>query len=307
MERSQGLHLQRIAVTNHSRLADCEIDVREHLVVVGPNDVGKSSLLRLLDLLLGASVARLYADITPDDLRDPASNLVVQVTLVNLSVLEQALYPDEITVDPGDGSLSLTICLEVETDSDGTLDIRRTAPDSGHRRQLSREQQQGLGWRMIAATSRERELGDPRNTSLQGILADLDLGAEESELKELADEFQQKLGASLSLGELRLNLAKQLTRALPTKVSEHDLAFVSRCCGVGRCAQGCRAPRGSRGASEINRRTVGRHAGALRDGVIRPRSANMRTSSPSTSRRPISTRPASAALHDSSKAAAIKK
>ena len=46
------MRLTRIKVENHKRLADLEIEVRDHLVLVGANDVGKSSLLRCLDLLL---------------------------------------------------------------------------------------------------------------------------------------------------------------------------------------------------------------------------------------------------------------
>jgi putative ATP-dependent endonuclease of OLD family len=221
------MRLLRIAILNHSRLEDFDIEVRDHLVLVGPNDVGKSSVLRLLDLLLGASVAQLYAQLSVADLRDSASSLVVETTLGDLSPEEQTLFPDEITVDPVDESHSLVIRLEVETDSDGTLDIRRLAPDAGHGRQLSREQLQGLGWRMIGAVSRDRELGDARNTSLQGILAGVDLGTEEADLRKVAEDFQQRLQGSKSLRELRANLSKQLTRALPSQVATEDLTFVS--------------------------------------------------------------------------------
>ena len=37
------MRLTRIAVRNHSRLQDLQLEVRDHLVVVGPNDAGKSS------------------------------------------------------------------------------------------------------------------------------------------------------------------------------------------------------------------------------------------------------------------------
>ena len=55
------MRLTRFKVENHRRLADLDIEVRDHLVLVGANDVGKSSLLRCLDLLLGASTAQLYS------------------------------------------------------------------------------------------------------------------------------------------------------------------------------------------------------------------------------------------------------
>jgi len=55
------MKLRAIEVRNHSRLRDAEFEVREHLVLIGPNDAGKSSLIRCLDFLLGASTAQLYA------------------------------------------------------------------------------------------------------------------------------------------------------------------------------------------------------------------------------------------------------
>ena len=64
------MKLSRLKVENYRRLQDFEIDIRSHLVLVGANDVGKSSLLRIIDLTLGASVAQLFASLSVDDLRD---------------------------------------------------------------------------------------------------------------------------------------------------------------------------------------------------------------------------------------------
>ena len=61
------MRLTRFKVENHRRLADLDIEVRDHLVLVGANDVGKSSLLRCLDLLLGASTCLLYTSPSPRD------------------------------------------------------------------------------------------------------------------------------------------------------------------------------------------------------------------------------------------------
>ncbi|UVJ41250.1 ATP-binding protein [Arthrobacter sp. CJ23] len=54
------MKLSRIKFENYRRLMDSEIEVRDNLVVVGANDVGKSSLLRALDLVLGARTAQLF-------------------------------------------------------------------------------------------------------------------------------------------------------------------------------------------------------------------------------------------------------
>lgn len=65
------MRLRSFAISNYARLQDACIEVREHLFLVGPTDVGKSSVLRCLDLLLGASTAQLYGRLTAADLRNP--------------------------------------------------------------------------------------------------------------------------------------------------------------------------------------------------------------------------------------------
>ncbi|GAP61257.1 hypothetical protein AHiyo1_49400 [Arthrobacter sp. Hiyo1] len=71
------MRLSRIEIKNHSRIQDLDLGVRRHAVIVGANDVGKSSILRMLNLLLGASTAGLYQSLTPADLRDLEQPLVV--------------------------------------------------------------------------------------------------------------------------------------------------------------------------------------------------------------------------------------
>ena len=52
------MRISSIVISNHQRVADLQIDVRHHAVLVGPNAAGKSTVLRLLDGLLGASLSR---------------------------------------------------------------------------------------------------------------------------------------------------------------------------------------------------------------------------------------------------------
>ena len=125
------MKLRAVGVWNHSRLQDVEVEVRQHLVLVGPNDVGKSSLIRCLDFLLGASTAQLYARLGSTDFRDPEKPLVLQAVLDELDEQDQALFPDEIIVDPATDALSLTLRLEAMIDQNGTLDIRRASPGTG--------------------------------------------------------------------------------------------------------------------------------------------------------------------------------
>lgn len=220
------MHLVNLVVANHSRLQDLDIEVRKHLVLVGPNDVGKSSLLRCLELVLGASTAQLYSRLTPEDIRDPAQPLVIEAVLESFDSDDRALFPDEITIDPTTQTESLTIRLEATVDADQTVSINRRAPGGGTNRQVSREQLAGVGWRLLAATSVTRDLREDRRTALDDILQAVDLGAEKAQFDELVDQLRDQLKASTVLDGLRGDLAGQLSKALPEQLGKDDLAFV---------------------------------------------------------------------------------
>lgn len=220
------MRLKSFSVSNHSRLADFTIEVRKHLVLVGPNDVGKSSLLRCADLLLGASTAALYARLAVSDLRDATLPLIVEGTLQDFDADDRALFPDEIDIAAATGFESMRIRLEVTADADGTLDMRRTAPTSGTKRQLSRDQIASLKWRTLGAIGSVRDLRDDRRNPLDDILQAVDLGAEKADFEALARQLESKLSGSPALEALRGKLAEQLSKALSDAVVKSDLAFV---------------------------------------------------------------------------------
>lgn len=219
------MRLRRVRIENHSRLADLDLTIREHLVLVGPNDVGKSSLLRCLDLLLGASTAQLYSRIGPVDFQDPAAPLVIEAELTDFAADEKALFPDEITVDPNDQDC-LRVRLDATLDGAENLEIRRTAPDGGTGRLLAREQVAGLGWKMISAASGARDLREDRSTPIDQVLGSLDLGSERADFEALTTALQERLSDSKVLEGLRGRLATQLSRALPEAVAQEDLSFM---------------------------------------------------------------------------------
>lgn len=225
-KRSMKLH--GIRVRNHARLQDCDLEVREHLVLVGANDVGKSSLLRCLDLTLGSSAAQLYARITPEDFRDATLPFLVEVMLTDLTVDEEAQFADEIEVNPSSSAKTLTIRLEATTDDSGTVQIQRTAPNGRTGRQLSREQLARLGWRMIGAVqSGVRDFRQERNSSLDDILTSIELGGERAGFEAISQQFQEQLADSTVLRDLRHRMAGQLSRAIPERVDTDDLSFMS--------------------------------------------------------------------------------
>lgn len=220
------MRLTHIKVENYARLQDCEIAVRNHLVLVGANDVGKSSLLRLLDLLLGSSVAQLYTQISVEDLRDRAAPLLIQVEMQDFSGTEKALFPDEIDVGTDGSPDQLRLQLVVTIDDADVIAIARTAPGGGTNRQLSRDQVAGVGWRYLSATGNARDLRDDRRSALDDILRAVDLGAEDEQFKAATAQFAETLLQSDVLKSLRGDLAAQLSKALPDKVDQDDLIFV---------------------------------------------------------------------------------
>lgn len=220
------MHLTKLIIANHGRLQDLDIEVRKHLVLVGPNDVGKSSLLRCLDLLLGASTAQLYSRLTPEDLRDPDQPLIIEAVLESFEAHDRALFPDEITVDAATSKESLTIRLEATVDANKTVSIDRRAPGGGTNRQVSREQLVGIGWRSLAATAVSRDLREYRRTALDDILQAVDLGTEKAQFDQLVDQLRDQLKSSNVLDGLRDDLAGQLSKALPEQLGKDDLTFV---------------------------------------------------------------------------------
>lgn len=89
------MRLARLRIHNHSRLVrDIDIEVRRHLVLVGPNDSGKSSILRCLDLLLGAAPEELPLRISLDDLRDRNEEFRVTCEFASLTADERRQFAD---------------------------------------------------------------------------------------------------------------------------------------------------------------------------------------------------------------------
>ena len=243
------MRLTRVKVENHSRLQDLELEVRQHMVLIGPNDVGKSSLLRCLDLLLGASTGQLYNQITPEDLREPDHPFAVEADLCGFSDTEQALFPDEIAVDPnGKKEQTLTIRLEASFDDLETLSVTRAVPNKNTGRQLSREQLQAIGWTLLNANDRARSMSDDRRSLLDDVLTNVELGDEQADFEETIKEISEKLQNSVALSELRGAMADQLSTALPERVAQGDLSFVPGAAADNNVLKGVRL--------EVNKKSI---------------------------------------------------
>jgi putative ATP-dependent endonuclease of OLD family len=90
------MRLSWIRFANFRGISDFELDVRDHLVLVGPNDSGKSSILLGLHMLLGTHGPQLSGVLTPLDFTDPTHEVVIEAELIDFTDEERAAFPDEI-------------------------------------------------------------------------------------------------------------------------------------------------------------------------------------------------------------------
>lgn len=75
------MKIRDITWSNYRRLPDGHLQVRDHLVLVGPNDTGKSSIVRALNICLGMAHGQATAAVSSRDFTDQALPLTFTVTL----------------------------------------------------------------------------------------------------------------------------------------------------------------------------------------------------------------------------------
>jgi putative ATP-dependent endonuclease of OLD family len=64
------MRVREVSWLNYRRLPDAQIVVNDHLVLVGPNDTGKSSVLRAIHLCIGMPHGQLLNAISARDFTD---------------------------------------------------------------------------------------------------------------------------------------------------------------------------------------------------------------------------------------------
>ena len=219
------MRISRLQITNHSRIQDFDIEIRRHAVIVGANDVGKSSILRMLNLLLGSSVAGLYQTLTPGDLRDSNQPLVVNAMWTDFSDENRRFFSDEITIakDQVSEYLWVQMMVEVDPEDDEAVTVRRWFPESGHTRAPSREQLEAFGWRFLKAT-RGSSMIEGAHSPVRTLLAAADLGTDEDKLRSILEQFNEELAGNESVGELLEKVAAHLSRAMPRSTTKRDFA-----------------------------------------------------------------------------------
>ncbi|KOS57582.1 ATP-dependent nuclease [Rhodococcus rhodochrous] len=222
------MRLSRVEIKNHSRIQDLDLEVRRHAVIVGANEVGKSSILRMLNLLLGTSTASLYQALKLSDLRDPGQPLVVNAWWSCFTDENRRPFPSEISIarDQVGEYLWVQMIVELDPEDDEAMTIRRWFPESGHERAPSREQLEAFGWRYLKATRGTSMMEGP-HSPVRTLLAAADLGANEDGLKTLLKQFNEEIAGNESVGDLLGRVAGHLSRSMPRSVTKDDFSVRS--------------------------------------------------------------------------------
>lgn len=220
------MQIREVSWANFRRLPDAHIEVRNHLVLLGPNDTGKSSVVRALHMCLGMAHGQAQAAITARDFTDEAQPLTITVTLDGIEADDRAAFPDEITAGTHD---VLVVRLEATLDpaDPEQKTVSRCFPDSGHSRGPTKEQLETIGFHYVPASrSMLRELGGSGGV-VRSLLAGLDLVADSAAFQAAADEYRKALDGSAALSGFRTELAGALSEALPVAVGVDEVRIVS--------------------------------------------------------------------------------
>lgn len=221
------MRLSGIRFANFRGLPDFELEVRENLVLVGPNDSGKSSILLGLHLLLGTRGPQLTDSLTPLDFTDPTHDVVIEAQLIDFTDEERAAFPDEISVIDGHERLRLRLEASLSDEEPDTVQIERSFPDSGLARRLSGEQIKAIGWEYVPATrSLYREMGGSRSGVMRSLLGRVELGEAETAVKDAIRKLAASIDGSAALESFREELASALSAALPQEVDKEAVRIL---------------------------------------------------------------------------------
>ncbi|MHB1526739.1 MAG: ATP-dependent nuclease [Candidatus Dormibacteria bacterium] len=221
------MKIRELSWSNYRRLPDGRIEARDHLILVGHNDSGKSSVLRALYLCLQMPHFQLAASISARDFTQPTLPLKLSVVLTGIEDEDRSAFPDEISLADGE---TLTVSLEVTldpVDPDQKV-VKRFFPDSGHTRAPSRQQIEAIGFAYVPPVrSLLRELGSASGGAVNSLLSGLDLAADAEALKTAADQYRHTLAESHALQAFRSEMSDALSSAFPTPISFDDIQVVS--------------------------------------------------------------------------------
>jgi len=218
------MRLANLKWENFRRIPDGSIDVRKHLVLVGPNDVGKSSLIRGIHLLIGVPSGQLAQAVGERDFTDPSRALTISARFSDLSTDERFSFPEQ--VDLTTSTLEVSIEATMTPGDPESLAVQRILPGSAARRGPTRQQLDAFRWIYLPAMrSLLRELGSSVGGTVQTTLSNLDIGIDREAISEILNSLDDSLESASSLKVIRESLSMALSSTLPNDVPVANLHF----------------------------------------------------------------------------------
>ena len=139
------MKLNHLSISNCSWIEDLDIEVRQNLVLIGPNGSGKTTVLLCLEMLLDMDDQCLCESITEDFIRDKAKPLFIEAALDDLSADELAAFADEVDTRKGNELL-----IRLEASIRGTdIIVSHYFPNCKDRRHPTQAQQNAIGWVLL--------------------------------------------------------------------------------------------------------------------------------------------------------------
>jgi putative ATP-dependent endonuclease of OLD family len=227
------MRISRLRIMNHQRVPDLDIEVRRHLVLVGVNDIGKTTILRCADAVLRASMSQLHAWFGAEQFRDPTQPLVIETSLVELDEQDRGRFADdiEVIVNESGSAYRLTVRLTISLDPDDaeSKSVVRQFVKPGVERKVPYRQMETFGWTYLSAgRSADHELGTGRAGAARTLLSEVDLAGDAEVLRTALADYQAGLDEAKALGKLRSDVATALAAVYPRSVSDDDVSVKVR-------------------------------------------------------------------------------
>lgn len=186
-------------------------------------EVGKSSIIRCLDLLLGKNMQQLYSSISDSDFKNKEFPFSIEIRLTDFNDNELSFFPDEI--DPSDGN-SLTIRLEATLDEEEGLLIRRYCPKTDSSLKPKQFQSIRCRWNMIPPDLSIKSLDSRRKTIVDNYLEEIDTSDSGAELSNAVNSLCKAIDESVAFSNALRSLVSELDPMLNGGVKDDSLRFV---------------------------------------------------------------------------------
>jgi|GEM_PF-888468 len=212
-----------ISSENLRRIPDFSVPTGKHLILVGPNDSGKTSIMRWISLTLSGE--GLHDKVLLSDFTDASRPIQFDVALGELSPDEEIQFADEIDRTSTRPRLRVRLTSTIDI-VDGSVSSERTYPDFDNA-VAKLPKLAAIGWSYVPANrSTVRDLTGERGGALRRLLSEVDLEEPEA-ISEAIMRFREALDSNSSLIQLRVRLATALRTVLSRDISAEDLVFLA--------------------------------------------------------------------------------